>query len=54
MKKQITMYVTAPVECTDEQFEEWAEFNLGSRADMSTSNPLSDYDLTTDDVTIYD
>ena len=54
MRKQIRMYVTAPEECTEDQFEEWVEFSLGIRGDCQLTNPLADYSLEAEDVDIYD
>ncbi len=52
MKKEITITVKAPCECTDEQFEEWAKFCLGYNGQISMSNPLHEYDLEADDLII--
>lgn len=45
MEKEIRITVVAPVECTDEQFQEWVEFCLGYVGSISTENPLHEYDL---------
>ncbi len=50
MQKQITITVTAPIECTDEQFEEWAMYSLGYSACCNLNNPLHEYDLEADDI----
>lgn len=50
MTRKITISVTAPVECTDEQFREWSEFCLGHTSSMSSENPLSEYDLEASEV----
>ena len=50
MEKEITITVKAPIECTDEQFQEWAEYCLGYRGSMSIKNPLYKYDLEASDV----
>ena len=39
------MTVVAPVECSNEQFDEWLEYTLGYQASISQDNPLSEYDL---------
>lgn len=52
MTKEIKITVTAPEDCTDEQFQEWAEFNLGYRGSISCDNPLCDYDLEASDVDV--
>lgn len=52
MKKEIIITVKAPVECTDEQFQEWAEYCLGYRGGMSAENPLHEYDLEANDVDV--
>lgn len=44
--KEIRMTVVAPVECSNEQFDEWIEYKLGYHEDViSEDNPLKDYDL---------
>ena len=53
MTKEITITVTAPCECTEEQFREWAEFCLGYRGGVPLTNPLHEYDLEASDVTVY-
>lgn len=50
MEKEVTITVTAPVDCTDEQFEEWAKFNLGYSERISMDNPLHEYDLECSDI----
>ena len=30
---------------TDDQFEEWVEFSVGHRGDVSPDNPLADIDM---------
>ena len=45
MEKEIRINVVAPVECTDEQFQEWCEFCLGYICSISLDNPLHEYDL---------
>ena len=30
---------------TDDQFEEWVEFNVGHRGGLSEDNPLADIDM---------
>jgi len=52
MEKEITITVIAPIECTDEQFQEWAEFCLGYRGNISIDNPLHEYDLEANDLNI--
>lgn len=42
MTKEITITVTAPVECTDAEFNEWVMYNTGYTASISLSNPLCD------------
>ena len=39
------MTVTAPVECSNEQFDEWIEYKLGVQAEISSTNPLAEYVL---------
>jgi len=50
--KDVTIEVTSPVKCTDEQFKEWIYFETGYSAVIDLNNPLSDYDLEADDVSI--
>jgi len=45
MKKEIRIIVTAPADCTDEQFEEWIKFNLYYIGGISVTNPLCDFEL---------
>lgn len=52
MTKEIKIVVTSPIKCTDEQYQEWAEYCLGYRGSISTSNPLHEYDLDADDIDI--
>lgn len=40
MEKTITIRITSPVECTEQQFNEWIEFSIGYRASISIENPL--------------
>ncbi len=51
MKAEIEF--TPPIEATPQQIREWAEFCLGVRGDISIENPLHEYDLECNDVTIY-
>ena len=53
MEKEVTITVTAPVDCTDEEFKEWVEFCVGYMGGMSMENPLHEYSLEVRDVTIY-
>lgn len=52
MEKEITITVSAPIECTDEQFEEWVEYCLGYTGGISMDNPLCEYDLEANEVII--
>lgn len=45
MTKEVRFTVTAPVECTDEQFKEWVEYCTGYSASISMSNPLHEYEM---------
>jgi len=45
MTREITITVTAPVDCTDEQFEEWVKFCTGFTAQIQMGNPLCEYDM---------
>ena len=53
MEKEIRINVAAPVECTDEQFQEWVEFCLGYSGSISMENPLYGYYLEAKDVDVY-
>jgi hypothetical protein len=53
MTREITITVTAPIECTEEEFKEWAWFNLGCCGDISIENPLGAYDLEASEVNIH-
>lgn len=48
MTREVALTVTAPVECTEEQFEEWVKFCTGYHASISTDNPLSEWDMEAD------
>ena len=52
MTKEIVITVSTPdgVICTDKEFKDWVEFMVGYRNDLQLINPLSDYDLGSDDV----
>lgn len=52
MQAEINIKVTAPIECTGDQFKEWVEYCLGSRASISIENPLHEYDLEASEVYI--
>ncbi len=53
MEKEVRINVVAPVECTEEQFQEWVEYCLGYRGSISMQNPLHEYDLEAKDVDVY-
>lgn len=53
MEKEIRITVMAPVDCTDDQFREWAEYCLGYCATISRDNPLHTWDLEASDLDIY-
>lgn len=52
MEKEIRLKVKAPVECTDEQFQEWAEYCLWYSGYISGDNPLHGYDLEASDIDV--
>lgn len=52
MTKEVKLTVTAPTDCTDEQFQEWVEYCTGNRASISMNNPLHEYDMDADNVEI--
>ena len=53
MKKEITITVIAPIECTEQQFEEWVEFCVHYNGHISMSNPLHEYDIETSDINFH-
>lgn len=52
MTKEIVIKVSTPlsVQCTDKEFKDWVEYNLGFTGGLSFSNPLCDYEMTPDEV----
>ena len=44
--------IDIPVEATSEQVSEWLEFNLGYRGSCSGENPLLDYEIEAERVSI--
>ena len=50
MTKEYRITVTAPCECTSAEMDEWVEFCLGYTAQISTENPLWEFDLEVDDI----
>ena len=50
---EVKFSVKPPVEATEEQIREWIYFELGYHAQMSTDNPLHEYDLDAEDVSIF-
>ena len=52
MTKEIRLMVKSPVECTDEQFQEWVEYCFGHRGGISVENPLHGYDLEVSDIDV--
>ena len=53
MEKEVRITVSAPVECTDEQFQEWVEYCLGCRGSIPISNPLHEYEIEVEDVDVF-
>lgn len=53
MTREISITVTVPIDCTEEQFEEWVYAELGYRGGVSLENPLCEYDLEAEQVSIY-
>jgi hypothetical protein len=45
MTAEIKFEIYAPAPCTKEEFEEWLDWSLKIRHDISNSNPLADYDF---------
>lgn len=52
MTKEIRITVTAPEECTEEEFKEWVEYCVGYRGGISIENPLADHDMAADKVDV--
>jgi len=53
MKQYNVAFVLVPtIEATDDQVQEWVEYKTGYRGSMSMDNPLVDYDLTTNSLTV--
>ena len=51
MEIEATVNITLPVDnATDEQIQEWLEYQFGARASISTDNPLHEYDCAVSDV----
>jgi len=53
MEKEMIITVVAPIDCTDEQFQEWAEYSLGYIGGISIDNPLHDEPFEASDVNLY-
>ena len=45
MEKEYTIRVISPVDCTEQQLDEWVEFQVGHIGSMSVDNPLCEYDI---------
>lgn len=45
IEREVTITVVAPVECTEEQFDEWVKFCTGYSGSISADNPLAEYDI---------
>lgn len=45
MRAEVSFTLEPPVECTQDQFKEWIEYNIQQRADIKLDNPLCGYDL---------
>jgi len=52
MTYEVEFTVTPPVDATEDQVQEWLEFCLGANAEISKSNPLSDYDMSADSFSV--
>lgn len=53
MTKEIRITVTAPIECTEAQFEEWVRYCVHDIASIPITNPLHEYDMEAEDVRVY-
>lgn len=51
--REIRIQVTSPIECTEEQFEEWVRFSFGNLGGCSSQNPLCEYDAEAKELDIY-
>lgn len=47
-----TIFLTPPVDATDNQIQEWVEYCTGYRGSISMDNPLNQYDLEADSVDV--
>ena len=52
MEASIKCTIVTDTECTEQEFEEWVNFNLGYSSSISTSNPLHREHLDIDDLSI--
>ena len=51
-KINVEFSIDLPVDATREQVREWVEFELGNRGSCSGDNPLIDYEIEADRVSI--
>ena len=51
-QREVIINVTPPIKCTDEQFTEWIYYCTGYSSSISIDNPLHEYDMDADDVTV--
>ena len=42
---EVSFTIEPPIEATDIEVEDWLNFCLGSRGDISHDNPLHEYDI---------
>jgi hypothetical protein len=54
MQREIKIIVTAPNDCTEEQFKEWVNFELEFTGLMDRDNPLYEFSLVADKVEFLD
>jgi hypothetical protein len=52
MTKEILITVTAPINCTEDQFMEWIEYCTGASSSINVRNPLHEYDMGAENVEI--
>lgn len=52
MEREVTISITSPCDCTEEQFQAWIEYCVGYSGEVSMDNPLHEYDMEANSVTI--
>lgn len=52
MRLRVEIEIEKPDGVTDKQIQEWLEFELGYRANLSADNPLIDESVTAHDISV--